>query len=104
MASTQKQSRTHNHKDKSIAKVLDEIYDIWQAPSIDDVQQQKQMVKHDQRSVVEHDQRSIVIVCKDERDWIDPETKTIYEDVLMCDINMFTKKNMPEFKNSLIFL
>ena len=104
VASTQTQSNTHKHKDKPIAKILQENYDIWQALSIDESQAQKQMVKHDQRSMVKHDQRSIIIVCKDERDWIDPETKRALADFIMCDIKMITKENMPEFKYSVIFL
>ena len=104
VASTQTQSKTHKHKDKPLAKILEENYDIWQALSIDEVQAQMQMVKYNQRSMVKHDQRSIIIVCKDERDWIDPETKRVLADFIMCDIKMITKQNMPEFKYNVIFL
>ena len=40
----------------------------------------------------DQDQKSIVIVCKDERDWINPKTGKPYSDFNMCDKKMITKK------------
>ena len=54
--------------------------------------------------MVEHDQRSIIIVWKDERDWINPETNLLYDGLIICDINMITSKNMTKFKDSVIVL
>ena len=48
------------------------------------------------------DWRSIIIVCKDERDWLNPETGKPYSDFNMCDINMITSKNIHIFQNSVI--
>ena len=50
------------------------------------------------------DNKNIIIVCKDERDWINPETGKPYNEFIMCDINMITSKHMPNFKNSVIVL
>ena len=50
------------------------------------------------------DQRSIVIVCKDDRDWIDPESNKFYTGFNKCDINMITKNNMHKFQNCVIVL
>ena len=52
----------------------------------------------------DQDQKPIIIVYKDERDWINPETCQSYTEFNMCDINMITSKDMPNFKNSLISL
>ena len=52
----------------------------------------------------DHDQKSITIVCQDERDWINPENGRPYTEFNMCDINMITTKNMPNFKDSVIVL
>ena len=40
----------------------------------------------------------IVIVCKDDRDWIDPESNNFYTGFNKCDINMITKKICKNFK------
>ena len=48
--------------------------------------------------------RSIIILCKDERDRINPETEKTFTEFNMCDINMITSKNMPNFKDSVIVL
>ena len=50
------------------------------------------------------DQRCIVIVCKDDRDWIDPESNKFYTGFNKCDINMITKNNMHKFQNCVIVL
>ena len=36
--------------------------------------------------------KNIVTVCKDDRDWIDPESNKFYTGFNKCDINMITKK------------
>ena len=36
--------------------------------------------------------KNIVIVCKDDRDWTDPESNKFYTGFNKCDINMITKK------------
>ena len=43
-------------------------------------------------------------MCKDDRDWIDPESNKFYTGFNKCDINMITKNNMPEFQNFVIVL
>ena len=52
-----------------------------------------------------HDQaKNIVIVCKDDRDWIDPESTKLYTGFNKCDIKMITKNNMQKFRNCVIVL
>ena len=46
----------------------------------------------------------MIIVCKDDRDWIDPETGEFYIGFNTCDINMITSKNKSKFKDSVIVL
>ena len=48
--------------------------------------------------------KNIIIVCKDDGDWIDPETGEFYIGFNTCDINMITSKNKPKFKDSVIVL
>ena len=48
--------------------------------------------------------KNIVIVCKDDRDWIDPETGEFYIGFNKCDINMITSKNKSKFKDCAIVL
>ena len=48
--------------------------------------------------------KNIVIVFKDDRDWIDPESKRFYTGFNKCDINMITKNNMYKFQNCVIVL
>ena len=52
----------------------------------------------------EQDNKNIIIVCNDERDWIDPESGAPYAGFEMDDINMITMKNILKFQNSLIVL
>ena len=58
------------------------------------------LVNHEQSSLADQDQdqRSIVIVCKDDRDWIDPESNKFYTGFNKCDINMITKIICINFK------
>ena len=48
--------------------------------------------------------KNTIIVCKDDRDWIDPETGEFYIGFNKCDINMITSKNKSKFKDSVIVL
>ena len=48
--------------------------------------------------------KNIVIVCKDDRDWIDPESNKFYTGFNKCDIIMITKNNMHKFQNCVIVL
>ena len=50
------------------------------------------------------DQKYNIIVCKDEKDWINPETGFPYVGFEMGDITMITIKNIDKFKNSIIVL
>ena len=43
-------------------------------------------------------------MCKDDRDWIDPESNKFYTGFNKCDINMITKNNMHKFQNCVIVL
>ena len=43
-------------------------------------------------------------MCKDDTDWIDPETGEFYIGFNTCDINMSTSKNKSIFKDSVIVL
>ena len=54
--------------------------------------------------MVEHDRRSVIIICKDEKDWIDLETGKPYAGFDLGDINMITIKNILKFQNSVIVL
>ena len=38
------------------------------------------------------DNRNIIIICKDERDWINPETGKPYSDFNIFDMNIITSK------------
>ena len=49
------------------------------------------------RDQVQDQAKIIVIVCKDDRDWIDPESNKFYTGFNKCDINMITKNNMHKF-------
>ena len=76
---------------------------------LDNTQSYTQVQDQDPRSgytdqVQDQDQRSIVIVCKDDRDWIDPESNKFYTGFNKCDINMITKNNMHKFQNCVIVL
>ena len=50
------------------------------------------------------DRRSIIIVCKDEKDWFDPETGALYAGFEIGDISMITMKNILKFQKSVIVL
>ena len=49
-------------------------------------------------------QKSIIIVCKNERDWINPETGFPYVGFELGDINMIIIKSIDKIKNSIIVL
>ena len=48
--------------------------------------------------------KNIVKVCKDDKDWIDPESNKFYTGFNKCDINMIRKNNMHKFQNCVIVL
>ena len=48
--------------------------------------------------------KNIVIVCKNDRNWIDPESNKFYTGFNKCDIIMITKINMHKFQNCVIVL
>ena len=62
---------------------------------------QSSLVNHEQSSFTDQ-AKNIVIVCKDDRDWIDPESNEFYTGFNKCDINMITKNNMHKFQNCVI--
>ena len=67
-------------------------------------QNQNQNQNQDQKPMMGQEQKQIIIVCKDEKDWIDPKTGAPYAGFEMGDINMITLKNLLKFENSLIVL
>ena len=85
---------------------------LYSVQNQDQNQNQDQYQNQDLRSsLVNHEQSSftdqakhIVIVCKDDRDWIDPESNKFYTGFNKCDINMITKNNMQKFQNCVIVL
>ena len=52
----------------------------------------------------EEQAKNIAIVCKDDTDWIDPETGDFYIGFNKCDMSMITTKSMSNFKYSVIVL
>ena len=52
----------------------------------------------------DRDNKNIIIVCKDERNRVDPETGAPDAGSEMCDINMITMKNILKLQNSVIVL
>ena len=80
-------------------------YFIRQYLKLYSVQNQDQDQDQDQdRYQVQDQTKIIVIVCKDDRDWIDPESNKFYPGFNKCDINMITKNNMHKFQNCVIVL
>ena len=45
-----------------------------------------------------------IIVCKDEKDWIDPEIGQVDELKNMCNFYQITSRNISEFENCVIVL
>ena len=76
-------------------------YFIRQYLKLYSVQNQYQDQDRDQ---VQDQAKIIVIVCKVDRDWIDPESNKFYTGFNKCDINMITKNNMHKFQNCVIVL
>ena len=68
------------------------------------VQNQDQNQNQDLRSSFTDQAKNIVIVCKDDRDWLGPESNKFYTGLNKCDINMITKNNMNKFQNCVIVL
>ena len=82
-------------------------YFIRQYLKLYSVQNQEQDQDQDQnqdRDQVQDQAKIIVIVCKDDRDWIDPEPNKFYTGFNKCDINMIAKNNMHKFQNCVIVL
>ena len=80
-------------------------YFIRQHLKLYSVQNQDQNQDQNQNQNEDQDQAiNIVIVCKDDRDWIDPESNKFYTGFNECDINMITKNNMHKFQNCVIVL
>ena len=65
-------------------------------------QNQNQNQDQDLRSSSTDQAKNIIILCKDCRDWIDPEPGEFYIGFDTCDINMITSKNKSLFKDSVI--
>ena len=84
----------------------DQDQDRDQVQDQDQDQVQDQVQVQDLRSsFTDQDQaKVIVIVCKDDRDWIDPDSNKFYAGFNKCDINMITKNNMHKFQNCVIVL
>ena len=78
-------------------------YFIRQYLKLYSVQNQDQDQDQD-RDQVQDQAKIIVIVCKDDRDWLDPESNKFYTGFNKCDINMITKNNMLKFQNCEIVL
>ena len=67
-------------------------YFIRQYLKLYSVYNQDQNQNRDQNQDQNQDQaKNIVIVCKDDRNWIDPESNKFYTGFNKCDINMITK-------------
>ena len=82
-------------------------YFIRQYLKLYSVQNQDQNQDQNQNQIQDQNQdqaKNIVIVCKDDRDWIDPESNKFYTGFNKCDINMITKNNMHKFQNCVIVL
>ena len=63
------------------------------------------LVNHKQSSFTDQIKaKNIIIVCEDDRDWIDPETGELYIGFNECDINLITSKIKSKFKDSVIVL
>ena len=84
----------------------DQDQDRDQVQDQDQDQVQDQVQVQDLRSsFTDQDQaKIIVIVCKDDREWIDPESNKFYTGFNKCHINMITKNNMYKFQNCVIVL
>ena len=54
-----------------------------------------------QRMIIE---RKKILVCKDEREWINPETGMPYGGFNICGIDMITSENIAYFDNCLIVI
>ena len=76
-------------------------YFIRQYLTLYSVQDQDENQNQDQN---QDQAKNIVIVCQDDRDWIDPESNKFYTGFNKCDINMITKNNMHKFQNWVIVL
>ena len=60
-------------------------------------------MNHEQSSFTDQ-AKNIIIICKNDRDWIEPETGEFYVEFNKCDINIITSKNKSKFNDSVIVL
>ena len=75
------------------------LYSVQNQDQDQDRDQVQDQVQDLRSSFTDQDQaKIIVIVCKDDRDWIDPESNKFYTGFNKCDINMITKKICIKFK------
>ena len=85
VASTKTQSKTQKHinpikyKHKQIGEFLERIYDIWQESPLDEIQEEVARLETHQDKEQVQEQKQIIIVCKDERDGINPDTNKLYD-------------------------
>ena len=93
--SVQNQDPRSGYTDQDQNQNQDQNQDQDQNQNQDQNQYQKQNQNQDQ---------NVVIVCKDDRDWINPETNKFYTGFNKCDMNMITKNNMQKFRNCVIVL
>ena len=63
-----------------------------------DLNQNRDQNQNQNQNQNQHQANNIVIVCKDDRDWIDPESNKFYTGFNKCDMNMNTTINMQNFK------
>ena len=63
-----------------------------------DRDQERPIARSRSKTKSKSNNKKIIIVCKDERDWINPESGEPYSDFNMCDINMITSENMRIFQ------
>ena len=52
----------------------------------------------------EEHKKEVIIVCRDDNDWINPETGEPYDGFDMCTMDMITSENIEYFENSVIVI
>ena len=72
--------------------------------SVQNQDQEQDQNQNQDRDQVQDQAKIIVIVCEDDRDWIDTESNKFYTGFNNCDINMITKNNKHKFQNCVIVL
>ena len=102
--SVQNQDPRSGYTDQDQNQNQDQNHDQDQDQNQNQDQNQDQKQNQNLRSSFTDQPKSIVIVCKDDRDWINPETNKFYTGFNKCDMNMITKNNMQKFRNCVIVL